>query len=118
MENFDVEHVTVDSLPAKDVKGCVSPEKLEATLCVCNVTQSDDGVHSDGKGFRPEAAVPDLVPLDLRLPHAPRADHDVGALFKTLLELVEFADRALVVGIDESNDVAMSQGYTFADPTA
>src|SRR5437773_547629 len=115
IQDFDVEHIAVDALPAEDVESGLAAEELEAALCVDDVVQSDDGVKREPERLRPQPPVPELGPLDMRVLQSPRADHDIGALRECVFELVELRDRRLVIRVDETDTIAARDGARFAD---
>src|ERR1035441_5580657 len=113
-QNFHVEHVAVDLLPAEQLLGHGVLEELEAALRVLDARESDHRVHEPAESHRPDAPVERLRAFDDG-GAAPRPDRHIGARRQHGTELIEIVDGYLVVGVGIADDGAGGDGHRLAD---
>src|SRR5687768_5823872 len=118
IEDLDVEHVSVDTLPREDVVGSGAPEELETALGVGDPVQADDCVHARREDLRSGAAIPLLRTFHARLAETARPDDDVRPRCEARFELVEFGDGSLVVRVHETDHVPPNEADSFANASS
>src|ERR1017187_5915108 len=118
-QNLHVEHVAVDLLPAKQLLGDGTLEKLEPALGVLDPRQADHRPHKPAESHRSNAPVERLRPLDDG-GAAPRPDRHIDACRQHGTELVEILDGHLVIGVGIADDRAGCDGHrlAYAEPFA
>src|SRR5215472_8652436 len=115
VQYLDVEHVAVDELAAEQGKGGMPLKELEAALRVSNVWQPDDRMNQKCESLRPEAPVSRLRALDRRGAHPAGSDDDLMSGGEQGRNLVEFADRRLVIRVDEPDHFPAGHQNTLPD---
>src|SRR5579862_7335017 len=79
-QQINIEHITVDAHPPKQIPCHCLAIELEAALRVADVPQADDQAHGNLESPRTNAAIPLLWILDHRLSDGARAEDEVVAL--------------------------------------
>src|SRR5580658_3364137 len=117
-QDFNIEHIPVDLLPAENLPGRRAREKFEAALRVGNAFQAHHRMHEQPEALAAQLPVERLPLLDLRVPHGARAYDYIVALRRRCAqvrpELVELFDGYFVIGVRVTGDVATCQRHGLA----
>jgi hypothetical protein len=117
VEDFYIEHVSINLLTSKKIVSYLPAEELEAALSVPNVPQTDQAVHDKPESLRAQPSMKRLGNLDDGASHSARAYHNVVPVIKLRQKLFEFLYRRLVIRIYEADDLTLRPTYRFSDTT-